>query len=40
VMEMLPKMWAEDRLVRAIGISCAGVLGGAYDTGLFPLRHA
>jgi DNA polymerase-4 len=40
VMELLPNMWAQDRLIGAIGVSCAGVLAGASDAVLFPLRHA
>jgi DNA polymerase-4 len=37
-MELLPRLWTEDRLVRALGISCAGLLAGAGDPALFPVR--
>lgn len=39
-LDLLPRIWTGDRLVRAIGVSCAGLLAGARDAALFPLRHA
>lgn len=37
-MELLPRIWSEDRPIRAVGISCAGLLAGAGDPALFPVR--
>jgi DNA polymerase-4 len=37
-MELLPRLWSEDRSIRAVGISCAGLLAGAGDPALFPVR--
>jgi DNA polymerase IV len=38
--DLLPRIWTGDRLVRAIGVSCAGLLAGTREAALFPLRHA
>ena len=38
--DLLPRLWTGDRLVRAIGVSCAGLLAGSREAALFPLRHA
>jgi DNA polymerase-4 len=35
-LELLPRMWNGDRLVRAVGLSCSGLLSGSGE--LFPLR--
>jgi DNA polymerase IV len=37
-MELLARLWSGDRLVRALGISCAGLLAGAGAPALFPVR--
>ncbi|HEX6465221.1 MAG TPA: hypothetical protein VFZ98_12240 [Vicinamibacterales bacterium] len=33
--DLLPRVWSGDRLVRAVGVSCAGLLEGARDVALF-----
>ncbi len=38
--ELLGRMWAGDRLVRALGVSCAGLLAGSGDAALFPLSRS
>ena len=38
--DLLPRIWTGDRLVRAIGVSCAGLLAGTREAAFFPLRHA
>src|SRR3982751_1406718 len=38
--DLLDRLWTPDRLVRAVGVSCAGLLAGAREAALFPLRHA
>jgi DNA polymerase-4 len=37
-MELLTRLWSGDRVVRALGISCAGLLAGAGAPALFPVR--
>ena len=37
-MELLPRLWSGDRLIRAVGVSCAGLLAEAGDPALFPVR--
>ena len=37
-MELLGRLWAGDRLIRAIGVSCAGLLAGTGAPALFPVR--
>jgi DNA polymerase-4 len=37
-MELLPRLWSGDRLIRAVGVSCAGLLAGSRDPALFPVR--
>src|SRR5688572_23399562 len=39
-MELLPRLWAGDRLVRAVGVSCAGLLAGSRDPAFFPCAAA
>lgn len=34
-LDLLPRVWSGDRLVRAIGVSCAGLLAGAREFTLF-----
>jgi DNA polymerase-4 len=34
-LDLLPRLWSRDRLVRAVGVSCAGLLAGARDAALF-----
>ena len=36
-LELLPRLWAGERLVRALGVSCAGLLAGAREPALFPM---
>ena len=36
--ELLARLWGGDRLVRAVGISCAGLLAGTGAPALFPVR--
>jgi DNA polymerase-4 len=38
--ELLARFWSGDRLIRAIGVSCSGLLAGAREAALFPLRHS
>jgi len=38
--EALPRVWAGDRLVRAVGVSCGGLLTGAGGAALFATRSA
>ena len=33
--DLLPRLWPRDRLVRAVGVSCAGLLAGAREATLF-----
>jgi DNA polymerase-4 len=35
-MELLARLWTGDRLIRAVGVSCAGLLAGAGEAALFP----
>lgn len=35
---LLPRIWHGERLVRALGVSCAGLLAGAPEPALFPLH--
>ena len=35
-MDLLPRLWNGERLVRAVSISCAGLLSGGRDAALFP----
>ena len=37
-LSLLPRIWPGDRLVRAVGVSCAGLLAGAPGPALFPLH--
>jgi len=37
-MELLARVWNGERLIRAVGLSCAGLLAGETDGSLFPLR--
>jgi len=34
-MDLLAKLWSGDRLVRSVGVSCAGLLAGARTATLF-----
>ena len=34
-MDLLPRVWSGDRLVRAVSVSCAGLLAGARQSALF-----
>jgi DNA polymerase-4 len=34
-LDLLPRLWSKDRLVRAVSVSCAGLLAGARDAALF-----
>jgi hypothetical protein len=36
--ELLGRVWAGDRLIRAVGVSCAGLLAGAGEAALFPVH--
>jgi DNA polymerase IV len=36
-MELLPRLWTGERLVRALGVSCAGLLAGTGEPALFPM---
>jgi DNA polymerase-4 len=36
--DLLPRMWSGERLVRAVSVSCAGLLAGA-DAALFPVAQ-
>jgi DNA polymerase-4 len=33
--DLLPRLWSRDRLVRAVSVSCAGLIAGARDSALF-----
>jgi DNA polymerase-4 len=35
--ELLPRLWNEERLVRAVSVSCAGLMSSERDSALFPL---
>ena len=35
--ELLPRLWTGERLVRALGVSCAGLLAGTGEPALFPM---
>ena len=35
-LDLLPRVWPGERLVRAVGVSCAGLLAGAGDAAFFP----
>jgi len=35
-LELLPRVWSGDRLVRALGVSCAGLLAAIGEPALFP----
>lgn len=37
-LELLARLWSGDRLIRAVGISCAGLLPGTGVPSLFPVR--
>jgi DNA polymerase-4 len=39
-MALLPRLWTGERLIRAIGVSCAGLLTGSGDASLFPLTRS
>ncbi len=39
-MELLARLWSGDRLIRAVGVSCAGLLAGTGEGALFPIRTA
>lgn len=34
-LDLLPRLWPRDRLVRAVSVSCAGLLAGSPDAALF-----
>jgi nucleotidyltransferase/DNA polymerase involved in DNA repair len=36
--ELLPRLWTGDRPIRAVGISCAGVLAATGEAALFALQ--
>jgi len=38
-MDLLPRLWSGERLVRAVSLSCAGLLAGERDASLFPLSR-
>ena len=38
-MELLGRLWAGDRLIRAVGVSCAGLLAGTGAPALFPVQR-
>jgi DNA polymerase-4 len=33
--DLLPRVWSHERLVRAVSVSCAGLLAGARESALF-----
>lgn len=35
VLDLLPRLWAGDRLVRSVGVSCGGLVAGGRDATLF-----
>jgi DNA polymerase-4 len=37
--ELLARLWTGERMIRAIGVSCAGLLAGPGEAALFPLRQ-
>ena len=37
-MELLGRLWAGERLIRAVGVSCAGLLAGSGAPALFPVQ--
>jgi DNA polymerase-4 len=37
-LDLLPRLWPGERLVRGLGVSCAGLLSGAREAALFPVR--
>jgi DNA polymerase-4 len=39
-MDLLPRVWNGERLVRAVSISCGGLLSGGRNPGLFRLRRS
>ena len=39
-MDLLPRLWSGERLVRAVSLSCAGLLAGERDASLFPLSRS
>jgi DNA polymerase IV len=38
--ELLPRLWAGERLVAALSVSCAGLFAGSGDAALFPLTRS
>jgi DNA polymerase-4 len=38
-LDLLPRLWPGDRLVKGVGVSCAGLLSGAREAALFPVRR-
>jgi DNA polymerase IV len=36
-LDLLPRVWPGERLVRAVGVSCAGLLAGTGDAAFFPI---
>ena len=36
-LDLLPRVWPGERLVRAVGVSCAGLLAGTGGGGFFPV---
>jgi DNA polymerase-4 len=38
--DLLSRLWAGDRMIRGLGVSCAGLLTGAGEGTLFPIRTA
>jgi DNA polymerase-4 len=39
-MELLARLWTGDRIIRAVGVSCAGLLAGTGTAALFPLTSS
>jgi DNA polymerase-4 len=39
-LELLARLWTGDRLIRAVGVSCAGLLTGSGAAALFPLSRS
>jgi DNA polymerase IV len=39
-LELLARLWTGDRLIRAVGVSCAGLLPGSGAAALFPLSRS
>jgi len=37
-LELLGRLWPGDRLIRAVGVSCAGLVAAGGEPALFPVR--